>query len=401
MKSPQILFISHDASRTGAPIIFLNFLRWFKQNTDIPFKILLRKGGPLESEFAKIAPVSIFYKEKPAKRNLVTRIFNRLGFQSHKRNAYINSIKDKLIQDNIGLIYTNTVVNGDVLEFLADLKCPVICHVHELEIIIQKYTESFAQVKKHTLSYIAVSKAVKRNLIENHSIPEEKIKLVYGFIPTATHNVKSDRQEQKLIFEQLGISPEAKIVCSSGTTDWRKGTDLFIQLALSVSKRYVDPVHFLWIGGQTKGLQFERLCYDAKNIGLEKYVHFLGVQPNPLDYFATCDVFALVSREDPFPLVCLEAASLGKPIVCFDNAGGEKEFVEDDCGFVVPYLDIQTMADKVIHLLENRDLREQMGSRAMQKVREKHNEKLIGQQITRVIEKVTNNSNNLRSQREK
>ncbi|NJL53053.1 MAG: hypothetical protein HC930_14205 [Hydrococcus sp. SU_1_0] len=40
------------------------------------------------------------------------------------------------------------------------------------------------------------------------------------------------------------------------------------------------------------------------------------------------------------------------------TAGGEKEFVEDDCGFVVPYLDIQTMADKVILLLDNQDLRE-------------------------------------------
>lgn len=385
MNNKKVLFISHDASRTGAPIIFLNFLRWFKHNTDIPFKILLRKGGPLESEFAAIAPVSIFHKEKPAKGSLVTRILNYLSFQSN-----INSIKNKLIRDNIGLIYTNTVVNGDVLEFLADLECPVICHVHELEMTIQHYAglECFAQVKKHTSNYIAVSKAVKENLIENHGIPEEQINLVYGFTPTQTHNFQSDSQKQELIFKHLGISSEDKIVCASGTTDWRKGTDLFIQLALAVSKRYDDSVHFLWIGGQTEGLQFERLCYDAKNIGLEKYIHFLGVQSNPLDYFATCDVFALVSREDPFPLVCLEAASLGKPIVCFDNAGGEQEFVEDDCGFVVPYLDIQTMADKVIQLLENSHLREQMGSRARQKVREKHNEKLISRQITQAIEQV-------------
>ncbi len=381
--SKKVLFISHDASRTGAPIVFLNFLRWFKRNTDIPFKILLRNSGPLESEFAAIAPVLIVNKKKPAKRSRVTRILNRLGFQSN-----INSIKDKLIRDNIGLIYSNTVTNGEVLELLADLKCPVICHVHELQMAIQHYAglECFAQVKKHTLIYIAVSKAVKKNLIENNGIPEEKINLVYGFTPTNNHNFKNDSQKQELIFEQLGISSEDKIVCASGTTDWRKGTDLFIQLALSVSKRYVEPVHFLWIGGKTEGLHFERLCYDVRNIGLEKYIHFLGVQPNPLDYFAVCDVFALVSREDPFPLVCLEAASLAKPIICFDNAGGEKEFVEDYCGFVVPYLDIQTMADKVIQLLDNPSLCEQMGSRAMQKVRDKHNEKLIGRQITQVIE---------------
>ncbi len=388
--SKTILFISHDASRTGAPIILLNFLKWFKANTNIPFQILLKNGGELKSEFEAIAPVIIFDQQESTPENLVTKILNRFGLYRKKKQDHANNIKQKLIRDNINLIYANTVVNGEVLEFLADLKCPVISHVHELEMAIQYYAGSggFEKVKRYTSSYIAVSKAVKKNLIKKHHIPEEKIQLVYEFIPIKTHSEDNNSQKQRVIFEQLGITQKAKIICGGGTTDWRKGSDLFVQLALAVSKRYVETVHFLWIGGQTDNIQLERLFYDVKNIGLEKYIHFLGIQPNPLDYFAACDVFALVSREDPFPLVCLEAASLGKPIVCFDNAGGEKEFVEDDCGFVVPYLDIQTMADKVIYLLENQDLREKMGSSARQKVKEKHSVQLIGQQITQVIEQV-------------
>ena len=41
-------------------------------------------------------------------------------------------------------------------------------------------------------------------------------------------------------------------------------------------------------------------------------------------------------EEDPYTLVCLEAAALEKPYVCFEGAGGSPEFVEEDCGFVVP-----------------------------------------------------------------
>ncbi|MDH6063711.1 hypothetical protein, partial [Umezakia ovalisporum] len=48
--------------------------------------------------------------------------------------------------------------------------------------------------------------------------------------------------------------------------------------------------------------------------------------------------------------VCLEAASLGKPILCFDKAGGEPEFVEDDCGFIVPYLDLDAADMNLISL---------------------------------------------------
>jgi hypothetical protein len=38
--------------------------------------------------------------------------------------------------------------------------------------------------------------------------------------------------------------------------------------------------------------------------------------------------------------VCLEAAALGKPIICFGDAGGMPEFIEEVCELVVPYLDI-------------------------------------------------------------
>lgn len=382
----QILFISHDASRTGAPIVFLHFLKWFKANYDIPFQIILRKGGELESEFAEVAPVTIFHPQFD-KQNFILKILKYFGFHYNPQIKYLKKLKSKLYEDNIKLIYSNTITNGEILHFLSDLECPVVTHVHELEMAIKYYTdpEHLKKVRKYTSKYIAVSEAVRNNLIVNHNISEEKINLAYEFISTKNYDLNKNIQKRKLIFEQLGIAPEDKIVCASGTTDWRKGADLFIQLALAVSKRYADTVHFLWIGGQTEKFQLERLLHDVESTGLEKYVHFLGTQKNPLAYFALCDVFTLVSREDPFPLVCLEAASLEKPIVCFDNAGGEREFVEDDCGFVVPYLDIETMASKVVHLLDSAELRQTFGQRAKQKLEQRHDIAITGNKVAAIV----------------
>ncbi|NJL53052.1 MAG: glycosyltransferase [Hydrococcus sp. SU_1_0] len=157
-------------------------------------------------------------------------------------------------------------------------------------------------------------------MIKKHDILADKINIIYGFIPQNFSNFKSYQQTKEAIRQQLNIPQEAKIICASGTTGWRKGTDLFIQLAGVISKKYFDyPVYFLWIGGEKEGFYFGEFWHDIQNLGLEKHIIFLGIKSNPLDYFVACDVFALVSREDPFPLVCLEAASLGKPIVCFDN----------------------------------------------------------------------------------
>jgi glycosyltransferase involved in cell wall biosynthesis len=98
-------------------------------------------------------------------------------------------------------------------------------------------------------------------------------------------------------------------------------------------------------------------------------------------------VFALVSREDPFPLVMLEAAFAGKPVVCFEGAGGAPEFVEPDAGFVVPYLDVGAMADRVAQLLRSEDLRLQLGQRGHDKVRRQHDVEIAGPQILGVIER--------------
>jgi glycosyltransferase involved in cell wall biosynthesis len=389
MTPKKILFISHEATYTGAPIVLLNFLKWFKANTDLPFEILIKQEGVLKPEFEAIAPVSIFRKKTPpARRNLLTRVLKHLGFQSEAKETYLKQLKEKLIRDNIGLIYANTVTNGEILEFLSSLECPVICHVHELQWAINYSIglTGFERVRRYTQQYIAVSQAVKNNLIKNYQIPEDKIDLVYAFIPTNYSDLIDLRQARNQIYQQLDIPEEAAIVCASGATEWRKGTDLFVQLARAVYERIPKtPVYFLWVGGVSQGDYFNQIWHDVKNVRLEKYVRFLGMQPNPLDYFAACDVFALVSREDPYPLVCLEVASLGKPIVCFDGGGGAQELIENDCGFVVPYLDIETMAIKVVTLLSSPELGQSLGQRAKEKVQKRHDINVTAPKILKII----------------
>jgi glycosyltransferase involved in cell wall biosynthesis len=69
------------------------------------------------------------------------------------------------------------------------------------------------------------------------------------------------------------------------------------------------------------------------------------------------DVFALTSRSDSFPLAAIEAGLLGVPIVCFEKASGIQEIIQQGGGEVVPYLDIQKMADAIIHLVTSDELR--------------------------------------------
>jgi hypothetical protein len=198
-RKKKVLFISHDASRTGAPIFLLHFLRWFKANAAISFQIILRNGGEIEPEFEALAPVLVINDLIFNERVLVERV-------------------SRFVTNDIEIIYSNTITNGRFLKLFLSFKCPFISQVHELEYYIRYKTglENFREAQKNKPLF-AVSEAVKSNLVENHKTPGNKVDVIHRFIPT---QYRLGRQlKGREIHEQLNIPQMALIVGASGTTD--------------------------------------------------------------------------------------------------------------------------------------------------------------------------------------
>ncbi|MBZ9787851.1 glycosyltransferase [Psychroflexus sp. CAK57W] len=95
---------------------------------------------------------------------------------------------------------------------------------------------------------------------------------------------------------------------------------------------------------------------DLKKLRLTDTVKFVGQQSNPFNYYNQFDIFLMTSKEDPFPLVCIEVGMLGKPIICFDKATGTQEVLENGDGKVVPYLSIERMAEAVVEYNTDEEL---------------------------------------------
>lgn len=394
----KILFISHAAGRSGAPILLLHIMRWLKANTNHSLEILLLRGGPLEAEFLKVAEPARFTRparmahEAATARGMLKDLHPRLAplkkSEVSLRAAYRLAARLYGAQSrntHYDLIYANTAATGHVLKLLSRLRCPVLTHIHELEYALGLLDASWAAARRETDRYIAVSEAVKTNLQENYKVDAEKIDVVYGCVETQGEGPQRDAARRRVRAE-LGVADEAFVVGGSGTLEWRKAPDLFLQLANTL--RADENMHFVWIGGDLSGAYAAQLRYDSEKLGLGDRVHLLGEKTNPHDYFAALDAFTLTSREDPFPLVCLEAAACGVPILCFDKAGGMSEFVEDDCGFTVPYLDVEAMTTCLRELSDDRKKGIAFGDVAQQKVRARHDIEVIGPQIAAVIEKM-------------
>src|SRR5207302_921901 len=104
----------------------------------------------------------------------------------------------------------------------------------------------------------------------------------------------------------LGLPPDHVVVGGAGTLDWRKGPEIFVQLAATVHKLAPDlPISFCWVGNGSRRV-VQRLRHDARHSGCDGSVVFTGERTDTPACFAAFDVLALTSREDPFPLVVLE-----------------------------------------------------------------------------------------------
>ncbi|MBE2213776.1 MAG: glycosyltransferase [Opitutaceae bacterium] len=356
--APEIIFVSHDASVTGAPILMLSLLAWWRSSGGGPFRVILRHGGTLEPRFREFG-----------------RVWN-LNWPGKRVYPDPTSQQDLLsfCGPGVRLIYANTGAVGDVLEALEPLGVPVLAHIHELETMLSRGIgrERFDLVKQRATRFVVPSRAVAANLIENHGISADMMDLVPEYLPDDYANDWSAAPRG---------TEAPRMIFGAGTLDWRKGPDLFVQVAAQVRKSCSHDVRFVWAGAPTEVGQKEALHELAVTHGVGDVLTFVGEKSDLRPYFREADVMVSSSREDPYPVVCLEAAAHGVPVVCFDGAGGMPEFVQGDAGRVVPHLDVAAMAAAILSLLVDPAARQSAGRCARARIESGHRISICGSRL--------------------
>jgi glycosyltransferase involved in cell wall biosynthesis len=166
----------------------------------------------------------------------------------------------------------------------------------------------------------------------------QRVALQYECVDLKFRDRLSHGSRQELR-EKHGLPADKYIWIMSGTVEYRKGIDLLPKLAQLLG----DQVHIICLGKVYSGYGF----YIEQEL---KYHHIDNVtisgfkKEDYYDYLLLSDGFVLTSREDPFPLVMIEAASLGLPIASF-NSGGVKEFVGEGMGTVVDTNEVEDLAE--------------------------------------------------------
>jgi glycosyltransferase involved in cell wall biosynthesis len=344
----RILVVGHSCDTSGAPRVLLSLVRWMVRECGWLCDMAFGTVGGLRDEFETLGPV-VDATAHDRRRTFAQRVASvlRIAYRFHAfpRIPFEESLPRPL--EDYDAIYVNTVLALHTLRRLrTEIKVPVFLHVHELGKSIGVLSGGgFSAKTAGVTRFIAASEAVQRCLVAEYGIHHERIAMVREFIEDKNFVQEPSPAE--------GRQPAAEVL-GVGFAGWRKGTDLFVQIASLTQKLSGRPVRFAWLGPVRDDTRSD-LEYDIERLGLRELVDLRGEIADVRAELARSKVALCTSREDPYPLAYLEAAAQRKPIVCFADAGGMPELVERGAGSCVPYLDVEAAAEAVVEFLANYD----------------------------------------------
>ena len=114
-----------------------------------------------------------------------------------------------------------------------------------------------------------------------------------------------------------------------------------------------------------EGSEYDSIAEKIKIEGLSSKVFLHNPVQNIEDAYQQASIYVMSSLYEGFGLVLAEAMAYGLPCVSFDCPSGPSEIISNDRnGYIVPVGEVNLFAEKIISLIENEELRKQMGNMA-------------------------------------
>ena len=371
---PRLLVVGHAATRSGSPKVLLGVLRWLAANTDFEITLAFGEGGPLVDEARRYVSTIKILSELRAGYALRIATFLAMRLRAKAVETRLRKrIADiaKMPTAPYELVYVNSVPSLRYLTHDAGVSPPLVLHVHELAYILASSLPGDNEALIHLADqYIAVSNPVRQMLVDEYDISPATVEVITGFLPD--DEAEGAVRTRSAARAELGLDPEVPVVLGCGAVDWRKGIDIFIATAAKVTRQPSPrPIHWCWVGYGDDLLRHAAQLEIAK-AGLDGVVTLVPEHADPAIFYEAADMLLLSSREDPYPLVVLEAALRERPVICQAGSGGAVGFVSRGAGIVVRYLDIDALAEAVLRILASPSLAAEMGRRGRQLVLSEH-----------------------------
>ncbi len=193
---------------------------------------------------------------------------------------------------------------------------------------------------------LAVSREVKREIVSNYQVPEEKISVIYNGVDHERFHPRNRERARAPIRRQWGIPMDAPVVLFVGSGFERKGLDHLLKL-LPLPR--LSRIHLLVVG---EDAQWMRHRSSVEKMADGRVV-FAQRRENIEDYYGASDLLALPARQEAFGNVVLEALASGLPVLVSKVAGAAEILTgELEQGILESPDDLAEVEAKLLGLLD-------------------------------------------------
>lgn len=187
------------------------------------------------------------------------------------------------------------------------------------------------------------------------------------------------------------VDPDALIVALIARFQDVKGHDTFQQMALRVGG-VIGKARFIVAGENVHGASaddaYKARILHAYNVNpmLRDRMVYLGFRPDAEKVIAAADVVVCSSDFESYGMVNIEAMASGKPVVSTRRGGPSETVVDGETGFLVDPKDADALADRVVTLLRDPDLRARMGAAGRARVERLFSARAMADTFMRTLE---------------
>lgn len=252
-------------------------------------------------------------------------------------------------KEQIQLIHAHefdAIVHGTLAAVIA--RIPLVATIHGKNYYWENTIRRMAyRLVSRYAHIVTVSEDLKGFVTQRTGIATGRIRVVYNGVDSFPD---IEPNEQTQLRHEIGLDDNDQIVGAVGSLYPVKGHRYLIE-AVPAIIRACPRARFLLIG---RGAQETQLKDQVKELGIERYVHFLGLREDIGKLLSIMDVFALPSLSEGLSVATLEAMASAKPVVA-TRVGGNAELVaEGETGMLVPSEDSDALAEHITELLLNR-----------------------------------------------
>jgi L-malate glycosyltransferase len=205
---------------------------------------------------------------------------------------------------------------------------------------------------------VAVGKSVRQALIDNEGLSPKRVRVIYNGISISRETGAS--MDRRAVRRSLGACDDDFIVLQVARLDPikdHKTAIRSIQRAVQVNPR----IRLMIVGDGMERAAIERAIDDCS---LAKSVLLLGPRNDVPKLLAAADAFLLTSVSEGIPVTVIEAMAMGVPVVA-TAVGGMPELITDRVsGLLVPASDVIGIADALIQISRDQELRKSLALRA-------------------------------------